>query len=140
MIYQLSYASKTTALNHAILNDLRNILSEARDFNAKNHIHGVLYFADQQYFQCIEGDEKNISMIYEKIMKDQRHQSIKLLDAQYVEEGYFNQWSMKYVNRKNDIQDYFKQKGENGFNPIALTKTDLNTFLTLLYDMEQAVL
>ncbi len=54
-MYQLCYASCSTSDNDKLLEDLRNILKEARDFNVDHEIRGVLYFADQYFFQCLEG-------------------------------------------------------------------------------------
>ena len=64
---QLCYASRTTSPEYQILNDLRDILSEARNFNSKHAIHGVLYFADGYFFQCLEGDEVAVKHLFEKL-------------------------------------------------------------------------
>ncbi|HAD70100.1 MAG TPA: blue light sensor protein, partial [Acinetobacter radioresistens] len=53
---QLCYASKTTSPSDYLLMDLREILSEAQSFNALNSINGVLFYADQYFFQCLEGE------------------------------------------------------------------------------------
>ena len=45
MKFQLCYASEATASDKHILNDLRNILNEARHFNIKHNVHGALFFA-----------------------------------------------------------------------------------------------
>ena len=52
---QICYASTSTSDHVQLLQDVRDILSEARDFNALHNISGVLYYADQHYFQCLEG-------------------------------------------------------------------------------------
>ena len=43
-MYQFCYASKSTSSKVDLLEDLTNILKEARDFNHRYQITGVLYF------------------------------------------------------------------------------------------------
>lgn len=140
MLFQLCYASKTTAPDHRILIDLRDILSEARDFNAKHQINGVLYFADEYFFQCIEGDDVTILQLLEKLKKDARHQDMKILCHKNIEQHHFSQWSMKYVQRNSLVQQFFKDKGETGFKPMDLTENDLSGLLELLYEIDQTEL
>lgn len=59
-----------------MLQDLRDILTEARDFNDLNGICGVLYYADNAFFQCLEGEQEVVERLFEKIQKDQRHYNI----------------------------------------------------------------
>ncbi|MDU7369005.1 MAG: BLUF domain-containing protein [Acinetobacter baumannii] len=56
MNVRLCYASQRNEKNEDLLQDLRDILTEARDFNDLNGICGVLYYADNAFFQCLEGE------------------------------------------------------------------------------------
>ena len=49
-MYQFCYASKSTSPKIDLLEDLANILKEARDFNYQHQVTGVLYFADGYFF------------------------------------------------------------------------------------------
>lgn len=49
-MYQFCYASKSTSPKTDLLEDLANILKEARDFNYQHQVTGVLYFADGHFF------------------------------------------------------------------------------------------
>ncbi|MEG0482592.1 MAG: BLUF domain-containing protein [Acinetobacter sp.] len=135
---QLCYASRTTSPEYQILNDLRDILSEARNFNSKHAIHGVLYFADGYFFQCLEGDEVAVKHLFEKLIRDPRHQQIKLFKTNaVVEDGHFSQWSMKYVRRNSQIQQYFQNKGSGNFQPLDLKDQEIPDLLNLLYEIDQ---
>ncbi|MDR0237304.1 BLUF domain-containing protein [Acinetobacter sp.] len=137
MTFQLCYASKTTSPHHQVLNDLREILGEARDFNILHQLQGVLYFADEHFFQCLEGDESVILRLLEKLYKDPRHHHIKLFRALEIERGHFSQWSMKYVRRNSKIQQFFEHKGFLRFQPLNLDKQDIPNLLKILYEIEQ---
>ncbi|WP_407303412.1 BLUF domain-containing protein [Acinetobacter sp.] len=135
----MCYASKKTSNDETILKDLRDILSEARDFNTQYQIHGVLYYADGYFFQCLEGEEKHIRMLLEKLEKDSRHHAIVLLKACAVKEGNFYNWSMKYVARNSGIQNYFKSLGYHCFTPTELNEESLEVFLSFLYNVQHSV-
>ena len=139
MIFQLCYASKKTSNDETILKDLRDILTEARDFNTKHQIHGVLYYADGYFFQCLEGEEKHILMLLNKLRKDPRHHEIVLLKTCALKETNFYNWSMKYVGRNSKIQNYFKSLGHNSFAPNQLNEESLDAFLSFLYDVQPSV-
>lgn len=50
MNVRLCYASQRNEKNEDLLQDLRDILTEARNFNDLNQICGVLYYADNAFF------------------------------------------------------------------------------------------
>ncbi len=55
-MYQFCYASKSTSPKPDLLEDLANILKEARDFNYQHQVTGVLYFADGHFFNVSKGN------------------------------------------------------------------------------------
>ena len=134
MKFQLCYASEATASDKHILNDLRNILNEARHFNIKHNVHGALFFADRYFFQCIEGEQSIVENLVVKLYRDSRPMDIRILSRNPIEQMHFSQWSMKYVSRNSQVQQFFRQKGFDYFEPLKLNEQDLPEFLTLLYD------
>ena len=54
-MYQFCYASESTSSKADLLQDLTDILKEARDFNHPNQITGVLYFADGHFSSAWKG-------------------------------------------------------------------------------------
>ncbi len=86
MNVRLCYASQRNEKNEDLLQDLRDILTEARDFNDLNGICGVLYYADNAFFQCLEGEQEVVERLFEKIQKDQRHYNIKWLCTYSIDE------------------------------------------------------
>lgn len=71
----------------------------------------------------------------EKLLRDPRHQDIKLFQKNVIEnEGHFSQWSMKYVRRNSQIQQYFQSKGYENFQPLDLKDEEISDLLALLYE------
>ncbi len=60
---QICYISCATSLQPQLLADLRDILSEARNFNHQHNVQGVLYFADGEFFQCLQGQSVILNIL-----------------------------------------------------------------------------
>lgn len=120
-----------------LLQDLRDILTEARNFNDLNQICGVLYYADNAFFQCLEGEQELVERLFEKIKNDQRHYNVKWLCTYSIEKNSFQRWSMKYVQRNTNIESFFLSMGETSFNPIRLDEQNLKIFLNELLIADQ---
>ena len=135
-MYQLCYASCSTSDSDKLLEDLRNILKEARDFNIDHEIRGVLYFADQYFFQCLEGEKEALDMLIEKLKKDTRHKGFTLFEYRPVHKSHFVDWSMKYVRRNSVIQQYMRDQGFELFRPKLLQLRQVEELITLLVDIK----
>ncbi|WP_127492511.1 AnBLUF65 family BLUF photoreceptors [Acinetobacter calcoaceticus] len=138
MNVRLCYASQRNEKNEDLLQDLRDILTEARNFNDLNQICGVLYYADNAFFQCLEGEQELVERLFEKIKNDQRHYNVKWLSTYSIEKNSFQRWSMKYVQRNTNIESFFLSMGETSFNPIRLDEQNLKIFLNELSIAEQS--
>lgn len=131
---QICYASTSTSDHTQLLQDLRNILNEARDFNTIHEISGVLYYADQHYFQCLEGEPSILKLLMSKLEKDPRHKNIKVFESKEIQEAHFKNWTMKYVQRVSIVQSKMLQMGFTAFEPYALNQTQIDELLCALYE------
>ena len=137
-MYQFCYASKSTSPKTDLLEDLANILKEARDFNYQHQVTGVLYFADGYFFQCLEGECLTLkSLLVERLNKDPRHHDIKLFETKEIEYPSFPDWSMKYISKRSQIQQFCQDMGFNDFNPFAFQQHHVDALLEQL-SLEQA--
>ncbi|HAK33327.1 BLUF domain-containing protein [Acinetobacter radioresistens] len=134
---QLCYASKTTSPSDYLLMDLREILSEAQSFNALNSINGVLFYADQYFFQCLEGEREQVLDLFERIKEDQRHQEIIEFGVHPISEQNFDGWAMKFVRRNSEVSEFFQKLGHLHFSPTKLNHHNLNDFLHILTKARQ---
>lgn len=137
-MYQFCYTSKSTSSKVDLLEDLTNILKEARDFNHRYQVTGVLYFADGYFFQCLEGECLTLkSLLLERLSKDPRHHDIKLFETKEIEYPSFPDWSMKYISKRSQIQQFCQDMGFNDFNPFAFQQHHVDALLEKL-SLEQA--
>lgn len=133
---QICYTSTSTADHAQLLQDVRDILSEARDFNALNNVSGVLYYADRHYFQCLEGDDTVLQLLMSKLFKDPRHKDIQVFEVKTIQESHFKGWAMKYVQRMSHIQIKMLEMGFTGFEPHAMNQMQINQLIQELYDAQ----
>ncbi|QFS17665.1 BLUF domain-containing protein [Acinetobacter indicus] len=133
-MFQLCYASQSTSTAENLLQDLRNILTEARNANTQHQVSGVLCYAEGYFFQCLQGDEQAVQEIFAGIVGDSRHQNIQIFTENHVAQQRFQDWAMKYVMRNSEIKAYFQQLGHAQFLPHQLNATQVDGLLQVLYE------
>ena len=137
MIFQLCYASTSTSEKTHLPLDLREVLNEAHHFNYVNNIHGVLYFADGYFFQCLEGEQVTTLELLDKIKQDPRHQQIYVFNPQHISQGHFKDWSMKFVRKNSLVSEFFQQHLQQAkFNPYLLNEGSIAALIPLLADIQ----
>ena len=76
MKIRLCYSSTRVASDADLLQDLKDILTTSRAFNQQRHIHGVLYYSEGIFFQCLEGEREQLHALFDRIKQDPRHSDI----------------------------------------------------------------
>lgn len=135
----MSYASRSISTKENLLVDLRNILSEARDFNFLNEITGVLYFANGYFFQYLEGGKESLELLIEKLKKDPRHTDLNFFAMKSLEKRNLDDWSMKYVKRTSAIQDYLSDCKIFNLDPQSLNQQQADTLIDMLIHQENCI-
>ena len=80
------------------------MLSEARDFNAMHGITGCLLYHKGQFIQLLEGEEAQVTSLYDRIKNDQRHDYVELLEEEEIAERIFSEWSMAFQDMGDESQ------------------------------------
>jgi hypothetical protein len=132
MNIRLCYASTRQGLESDLIEDLSEILTTARNFNADHQIFGVLYYANRYYFQCLEGEQYLIEELFERIKNDHRHTMVIHLGSSQIVDLGFKKWSMKYVQKSSGIDHFFRDLGYAAFYPASLDPNNLSAFIDLL--------
>jgi len=67
--------------------------------NARLGITGILMTSGRMFFQILEGPAENVDEIFKRIVADQRHRDVLLLDAEEdAGERFFPDWSMRKID------------------------------------------
>jgi hypothetical protein len=105
----IAYISEPIFLTNQVLvpSNLSSIYHCARINNAKHNITGVLSYRDGLYFQVIEGDEENVTSLYNIITRDERHSNLQPILNISSTERCFPKWPMKILMATN-ADPYFQ--------------------------------
>jgi hypothetical protein len=101
-LHRLSYHSHALITSPA---DLDALYAESAAFNASARITGALLFADGRFAQILEGDESEITSLYDRITRDPRHEHVTFDYLIEVAGRLFPGWSMARItdDDKTDI-------------------------------------
>ena len=75
--HQLIYISRPTV--EVTQDVLLDILNKAQTINHKFKISGLLIFHNGKFMQLLEGGEKEVKDLFEKIQHDPRHSDVRIL-------------------------------------------------------------
>lgn len=118
MLVRLLYASRAAApLTQAIVD---SILEQSRRNNPALGVTGVLCFSEDVFIQILEGGRDQVCELYNKIVRDSRHGTVRLLVFEEISERRFGGWTMGQVNIKKISPSLLLKYGEKSeLNPFA---------------------
>lgn len=122
---QISYISRAAEPMPA--DKLLALLQQCLANNVRNGVTGMLVYGNETFLQALEGDDKAVDDLVEKISKDPRHNNIQLLHRRPIEGRQFSDWTMGFKR----ISDHelkqiagLRNFGERDFNFDYLIKHD----------------
>lgn len=96
MTYQLIYSSQAT--RPMSIEDLEQILVDARQGNQARNVTGALVYVDGAFLQLLEGEKETVLTLLESIWRDSRHHAVNVLHQGEVEQPTFSEWRMAYLS------------------------------------------
>jgi hypothetical protein len=115
---RLIYVSQT---DNITFENNKDILTSSFKFNQENQISGALVFGLGFFIQCLEGDEKTVHNLYDKIAQDTRHYNVKTVSEERIDERHFPQWHMSLMN----MSAYKSISDKTDFNPYEMSSDEL---------------
>jgi len=108
-VFYLIYTSVESDLFNS--DELKVLLNQCKDFNNRNNITGILlYVRGQQitkskgrFMQLLEGDERIIRRLFKKIVNDERHESVALLQIGKYDRRCFTDWSVGFEQAAGEL-------------------------------------
>ncbi|WDQ16096.1 BLUF domain-containing protein [Rhodopirellula sp. P2] len=124
MLTELVYCSVATRDMSA--EDLKGLLDQSRQKNARLSVTGILLYSDQsrEFIQLLEGEQDAIEQLMEVITVDDRHTSVDVMYQGNIKTRSFDGWSMAF--RKLDDVDPKLLEGSPTFNANSLPPALLN--------------
>lgn len=106
--------------------DLKAILSQARDNNSRHGITGLLLYKHRCFMQLIEGEEAPVRSLMEKIKTDSRHSDILILQAGHQNSRQFPNWAMAFRTPENQSSISLSEPAELAFTDEVLRNHSSN--------------
>jgi len=131
MVYVSTTTHPVNQANGGIQVDVGRILMQSRKNNPSHEIGGVLYFANNFFFQCLEGDQAAVNRVYNKIAEDPRHTNVQSVLVKRINKRKFANWSMKYVALEHQVKQLLKENGFSAFSPYEFDEEMIDKMLNL---------
>ena len=93
-MHSLVYRSE--AVDNFTLPEIYKMLSKARVFNSKHNITGCLLYHNGKFLQLLEGEEKVVERLFNRIKKDARHHKMEIICQEHGTMRLFDEWSMAF--------------------------------------------
>ena len=130
----ISYASRD--MSEA---DIQQILQTSKLNNGSKKITGLLMYSERYFFQCLEGERRDVNQTYLRIAADPRHSKCVLIDHREIESRLFPTWSMDFVGFNGAKNELVLKYSENGlFQPYDFSAAQANAFLREVAEMVAA--
>lgn len=141
-LIQIIYISRSTFVplkaSEGIEPNVGRILAKSRSNNRKNGLVGVLYFGDECFFQCLEGNEETVDALYATLLQDPRHTDLKLISRKDIAQRSFTEWAMKYVPLEKPMTALLQRHGYQRFDPYVFSDEMTEAVLAVLHAGDDA--
>ncbi len=92
---------------------LFQLLTQARLRNEELNITGHLLYWDGHFTQCVEGPSSSLDLLWDSLLRDERHGELTLLARYPIDQRRFDQWSMAFSTYES-----LYVHGMTGFFPV----------------------
>jgi hypothetical protein len=124
MLTRLIYYSENhlAASGGSMIAELNAILDAANRNNERHGLTGALLFDTLWFMQILEGEREAVSATFRRIIVDERHDAVTLMDVRPVEKRLFGNWWMGLSFLRGDNGALFARHGIGPrLNPRIMT-------------------
>lgn len=94
-MFEVAYISE--ASSSLAPDEVFKIIETSARNNLRDDLTGFLIFADNRFFQVIEGPPASIDALMDRLKSDARHSSIEIISRREINERSFPRWRMERV-------------------------------------------
>ena len=129
---QLVYLSHITATGLSNASTLNDIAEIAIKHNKVDNITGILCYGNGYFFQYVEGSEQALTNLKNRLLVDDRHKDLKILDFSVLSERHFSNWSLRSITLERWMVNEPKLKAFMPFKPDSWQPNEWQQFLNIL--------
>jgi hypothetical protein len=121
-LIHLIYVS--TAMREFSEEDLLQLLDQSRTKNERLNLTGILLYAENNFFQVLEGEPAIVDELFQTISQDERHMKMVTIIREPISKRSFGEWTMGFAGlTSSDLQEI---TGLNDFFREGSTFAQLN--------------
>lgn len=136
IILRLTYISRYN--NDNLNGEVTRILEQAQQNNERNGITGALVFNHNYFLQSIEGARPVINGLLRKLVQDERHHSLQVIECREVEQRHWSKWSMKYLIPSEENKGLaLKFSTGSEFNPYLMSTNQITMLIDTLSELQE---
>ena len=106
-VFYLIYTSKITLQASLHTMTLSDIYRQSVARNTQANVNSVLFLKQGNFLHYMEGSERTITQLFDKIKADKRHKNIHVIEQGQAPNALFGHWKMHCINLDsvNDMDD-----------------------------------
>ena len=106
-VFYLIYTSKITLQASLHTMTLPDIYRQSVARNTETNVNSVLFLKQGNFLQYMEGSERTITQLFDKIKSDKRHKNIHVIEQGQAPNALFGHWKMHCINldSANEMDD-----------------------------------
>ena len=131
---QLVYISRITSTGLSSPSTLNDISETAVERNHADDITGILCYGNGYFFQCVEGSEQALTNLKNRLLIDDRHKELEILDFSEITERRFVSWSLRSITLERWMNKDPELKPLMPFKPYTWNSDQWRKFLDILQD------
>ena len=131
---QLVYLSHITSTGLASASTLNDIAEVAIKHNKADNITGILCYGNGYFFQYVEGTEQALTNLKNRLLIDDRHKDLKILDFSAIDERRFEGWSLRSITLERWMVNEPRLKSFMPFRPDSWEPNEWQQFLDILQE------
>lgn len=129
---QLVYISRITSTGLSSPSTLNDISEIAIERNQTDEITGILCYGNGYFFQCVEGSEQALTNLKNRLLADERHKDMEILDFSAIDERRFSSWSLRSITLERWMTRDSELKKLMPFKPYSWSVDEWHRFLDIL--------
>ncbi|MCG3841740.1 BLUF domain-containing protein [Psychrobacter sp. Ps1] len=129
---QLVYISRITSTGLSSPSTLNDISETAVERNQIDNITGILCYGNGYFLQCVEGSEQALTNLKNRLLVDDRHKELKILDFSEITKRRFAGWSLRSITLERWMTKEPELKKLMPFKPYEWDSKEWQKFLDVL--------
>ena len=109
-----------------------DILASSRKNNPQQNLFGALYYGSGCFLQCIEGKTQQVEALYQKLSLDPRHERLRILQRQEIDQISFVNWGMKYATLDMQLRQLLRRHKIAKFDPYRFDQQIVTELVELM--------